>query len=87
MDQQLIDESVEATRRMRALMQDAADAGVNTLLMLSEQGEQLDRIEEGMGEINSDVKTAEEQLTNLEQNCCCGWCCPVSSCWNVFNTF
>jgi len=68
-------ESVEATRRMRTMMEDAADAGVNTLVMLDEQGEQLNRIEEGMDQINSDMKKAEEQLTNLEK--CCGCCvCP-----------
>ena len=68
-------ESVDATRRMRTMMEDAADAGVNTLVMLDEQGEQLNRIEEGMDQINSDMKKAEEQLTNLEK--CCGCCvCP-----------
>ena len=70
-------ESVAATRRMRALMEDAEDAGVNTLLMLSEQGEQLDRIEEGMEVINSDTKKAEEQITKLERCCVC---CPVYVC-------
>ena len=68
-------ESVDATRRMRTMMEDAADAGVNTLVMLDEQGEQLNRIEEGMDQINNDMKKAEEQLTNLEK--CCGCCiCP-----------
>ena len=34
--------------------------------------EQLDRIEEGMDQINQDMKEAEEALTGMEK--CCGLC-------------
>ena len=62
---------------MKQMMEEATDAGVNTLVMLDEQGEQLERIEEGMDQINNDMRQAEEQLNNLEK--CCGCCvCP----WN-----
>ena len=71
------DDSLAATHRMKQMMEEATDAGVNTLVMLDEQGEQLERIEEGMDQINNDMRQAEEQLNNLEK--CCGCCvCP----WN-----
>ncbi|KAF2360312.1 SNAP-25 [Trinorchestia longiramus] len=38
--------------------------------MLGEQGEQLDRIEEGMDQINQDMKEAEKNLSGMEK--CCG---------------
>ena len=45
--------------------------------MLDEQGEQLKRIEEGMDQINKDMREAEKTLTEL--NKCCGLCvCPCS---------
>jgi len=40
-------------------MEEATSAGVQTLVMLDEQGEQLNRIEDGMDQINSDMKKAE----------------------------
>jgi len=74
---QLTNESVEATYRMKNMMEEATSAGVQTLVMLDEQGEQLNRIEEGMDQINSDMKKAEDNLNDLEK--CCGCCvCP----WN-----
>uniref|UniRef100_A0A8C8Z166 Synaptosome associated protein 23 n=1 Tax=Prolemur simus TaxID=1328070 RepID=A0A8C8Z166_PROSS len=53
------------------------DAGIKTITMLDEQGEQLNRIEEGMDQINKDMKEAEKTLTEL--NKCCGLCvCPCN---------
>jgi len=40
--------------------------------LLSFHTEQLDRIEEGMDQINNDMKEAEKNLTGLEK--CCGLC-------------
>uniref|UniRef100_A0A8C4N3V5 Synaptosomal-associated protein n=1 Tax=Eptatretus burgeri TaxID=7764 RepID=A0A8C4N3V5_EPTBU len=74
---QLTDESLESTRRMMQMAEETQDTGVNTIVMLSEQGEQLDRIEEGMDQINQDMKEAEKNLTDLSK--CCGLCvCPCS---------
>ncbi|KAG0714154.1 Synaptosomal-associated protein 25 [Chionoecetes opilio] len=66
------DESLESTRRMLSLCEESEDAGAKTLYMLGEQGEQLDRIEEGMDQINADMKEAEKNLTGMEK--CCGLC-------------
>ena len=45
--------------------------------MLNEQGEQLDRIEGGLDNINAEMKEAEKHLTGMEK--WCGLClCP----WN-----
>ncbi|XP_026679154.1 synaptosomal-associated protein 25-like [Diaphorina citri] len=48
------------------------EAGAKTLNVLGQQGEQLDRIEEGMDQINADMKEAEKNLTGMEK--CCGIC-------------
>ncbi|XP_040898185.1 synaptosomal-associated protein 25-A-like isoform X1 [Toxotes jaculatrix] len=74
---QIADESLESTRRMLALVEESKDAGIRTLVMLDEQGEQLERIEEGMDQINKDMKDAEKNLNNLGQFC--GLCsCPCN---------
>ncbi|XP_011890329.1 PREDICTED: synaptosomal-associated protein 23 isoform X3 [Cercocebus atys] len=45
--------------------------------MLDEQGEQLNRIEEGLDQINKDMRETEKTLTEL--NKCCGLCvCPCN---------
>lgn len=45
------------------------------MVALDEQGEQLDRVEENLDQINVDMKEAERNLTGLEK--CCGLCvCP-----------
>ncbi|XP_060594263.1 synaptosomal-associated protein 25-like [Ruditapes philippinarum] len=66
------DESLESTRRMMSLCEESQDVGIKTLVMLDEQGEQLDRIEEGMDQINTDMKDAEKNLEGMEK--CCGLC-------------
>ncbi|XP_064623342.1 synaptosomal-associated protein 25-like isoform X4 [Lineus longissimus] len=67
-----VNESLESTRRMLALAEEGQDIGLKTMNMLDGQGEQLDRIEEGMDQINQDMKDAEKNLEGLEK--CCGLC-------------
>ena len=43
----ITDESLDATRRMVAQMEECQDYGIRTLVALDEQGEQLERIEDG----------------------------------------
>nr|XP_023856142.1 synaptosomal-associated protein 25-A [Salvelinus alpinus] len=74
---QLGDESLESTRRMLQLVEESKDAGIRTLVMLDEQGEQMERIEEGMDQINKDMKDAEKNLNDL--GAFCGLCsCPCN---------
>lgn len=69
------DETVESTRRMLTMMEEARNAGIDTLVNLDDQGEQLDRIEEGLNNVNKDMKEAEQNLAGMEK--CCGLClCP-----------
>nr|XP_044995820.1 synaptosomal-associated protein 23-like [Jaculus jaculus] len=71
---QITDESLENMRRLLGLGIESQDAGIKTTAMLDEQGEQLNHIEEGMGQINKDMREAE---TLIELNKCCGLCvCP-----------
>ncbi|XP_068894888.1 synaptosomal-associated protein 25 isoform X2 [Tenebrio molitor] len=69
---QVTDESLESTRRMIALCEESTEAGTKTMEMLDHQGEQLDRIEDGMDQINTDMREAEKNLTGMEK--CCGLC-------------
>ncbi|KAM5129212.1 synaptosomal-associated protein 23 isoform 1-T2 [Mantella aurantiaca] len=72
---QVTDESLESTRRMLNLAVESQDTGVKTMTMLDEQGEQLKRVEEGLDQINKDMREADKNLTEL--NKCCGLCvCP-----------
>ncbi|XP_014067023.1 synaptosomal-associated protein 25-B isoform X2 [Oncorhynchus tshawytscha] len=67
-------ESLESTRRMLAMVEESKDAGIRTLVMLDEQGEQLDRFEDGMNKVNQDLKEAEKDMKGLGQ--CCVQLCP-----------
>ncbi|XP_030369524.1 synaptosomal-associated protein 25 [Scaptodrosophila lebanonensis] len=69
---QVADESLESTRRMLNLMDESKEAGIRTLVALDDQGEQLDRVEEGMDRINADMREAEKNLSGMEK--CCGVC-------------
>uniref|UniRef100_A0A915B3P6 Synaptosomal-associated protein n=1 Tax=Parascaris univalens TaxID=6257 RepID=A0A915B3P6_PARUN len=66
------DESLEATRRMMQLCEESKEAGIKTLVMLDDQGEQLERVEGGLDTINQDMREAEEHLKGMEK--CCGLC-------------
>ena len=57
---------------MVQMMEESKEAGIKTLVMLDEQGEQLDRIEEGADHINKEMREAEKNLEGLEG--CCGLC-------------
>lgn len=69
---QTTNESLEATRRMLGLCEESKEAGIRTLVMLDEQGEQLDAIDSGMDRINAEMRDAEKNLEGLEK--CCGLC-------------
>jgi len=71
------DESLESTRRMMAMCEESQATGARTIEMLDGQGEQLNRIEGGLDNINAEMKQAEKALTGMEK--WCGICvCP----WN-----
>uniref|UniRef100_A0A182V020 Synaptosomal-associated protein n=1 Tax=Anopheles merus TaxID=30066 RepID=A0A182V020_ANOME len=53
-------------------IRESTEVGMRTIVMLDEQGEQLDRIEEGMDQINADMREAEKNLSGMEK--CCGIC-------------
>jgi len=59
---------------MRALCDEAKEAGIKTLVALDDQGEQLDNIEKGMLNINEDMTEAAKNLQGM--NACCFGLCP-----------
>jgi len=73
---EVTDDSLEATRRILRTAEETQDIGIKTLVELDEQGEKLDRIDENLENINSDMREAEKNLTGLEKFC--GLC--VCSC-------
>ncbi|XP_020642950.1 synaptosomal-associated protein 25 isoform X1 [Pogona vitticeps] len=74
---QINHESLESTLRMLQYIEKSKDAGIQTLVMLDDQGEQLDRIEDGLDQIIQDMKEAEKNLTDMGQ--CCGlFACPCA---------
>ncbi|XP_062818291.1 synaptosomal-associated protein 25 [Anolis carolinensis] len=75
-------ESLESTRRMLQLVDESKDAGIRALVMLDDQGEQLDRIEDGLDQIIQDMKEAEKNLTDMSK--CCGlFVCPCAKLKNL----
>ena len=63
------DDSLESTRRMKAMCEEAKDSGIKTLVMLDDQGEQLEKFESGMDSINADMKLAEQALKSMDLLC------------------
>ena len=72
---QITNESLESTRRMVQLAEETQETGVRTLVALDEQGDQLNKIEQNLDQINADMREAEKNLTGLEKFC--GLC----TCW------
>lgn len=70
----MTNESVDATKRMRTLAEETNQMGVDTLVTLNEQGEQLDSVERRLDEINLDMRQADKNLTELEKFCGCCTC-------------
>lgn len=70
-------QSVDATRRIRQVAEETNQIGVDTIITLNEQGEQLDNVERRLDEINVDLKQTDRNLTELEK--CCG-CCTCICC-------
>merc|ERR1711899_42481 len=66
---QVTDESLESTRRMKNMCEEAKDCGIKTLVMLDDQGEQLEKFEKGVDQINSDMRLAEEALKSMDLLC------------------
>ncbi|XP_062587286.1 uncharacterized protein LOC134248908 [Saccostrea cucullata] len=70
--EQITDQSLESTRRMAKILHEAKEAGIRSLVLIDEQGEQLDRIEDDMNQIKEDMEDAEKNLEGLQK--CCGLC-------------
>ncbi|ODN06649.1 Synaptosomal-associated protein 25 [Orchesella cincta] len=60
-------ESVGKTREMLNLMHECQDAGVNTLYMLYEQGDQLKKTERILDETGNEIDQASTRIENIEK--------------------
>ncbi|CAG0920803.1 unnamed protein product [Notodromas monacha] len=65
-------EADELQLKASQVTDESKEAGIRTLVALDDQGEQLERIEQGMHQINADMREAEENLAGMEK--CCGLC-------------
>merc|ERR1712029_901820 len=63
--------------RMVNMVEESQSAGTKTIEMLESQGEQLNRIEKGLDDINADMKEAEKHITQMEK-----WCGLCLMPWN-----
>ena len=70
-------DTLDATRRIRGIAEETNQIGVDTLITVNEQGEQLDNVERRLDEINVDLKQTDRHLTEIEK--CCG-CCSCMCC-------
>ncbi|KAM8915272.1 synaptosome associated protein 23.1 isoform 3-T3 [Spinachia spinachia] len=69
---------------MLQLAEESKQTGANTMVILDQQGEQLKRVDEGMDQINQDMRQAERNLTDLSK--CCGLCvCPCDRVSSIEN--
>eukprot|EP00127_Corallochytrium_limacisporum_P004538 Clim_evm8s167 gene=Clim_evmTU8s167 len=74
---EVTDESLASTRRMKNYAEQSRKVGAETLVTLDQQGEQLNRVDGDLDQINQNMRAAEAELTQMEK--CCGCCtCP----WN-----
>jgi len=71
------DESLESTRRMVQMVEESQTTGAKTIEMLETQGEQLNRIEKGLDDINADMNRAAKDITQMEK-----WCGLCLMPWN-----
>ena len=51
------------------MCEEAKDSGIKTLVMLDDQGEQLEKFEKGVDGINADMRLAEEALKSMDLLC------------------
>ncbi|KAJ5068428.1 hypothetical protein M0811_12286 [Anaeramoeba ignava] len=56
------DESLESTNRMKKTIAQTDQVGMNTLVTLNEQTEQIQRISEGVDKIDSNLKIADREI-------------------------
>eukprot|EP00126_Sphaerothecum_destruens_P000465 Sdes_comp10545_c0_seq1m2237 len=79
---EITNESLESTRRMKQMAEESRQIGATTLNKLEEQGEKLNKVEGDLDTINADLKQGEKTLYEMEK--CCGLCvCP----WNKRRSF
>ena len=80
---QLTDDSLASTRRMKQLVNESHTVGAETMVKLNEQAEQLNNIEDRLEDMDKDLQEAEKNLTQLER--CCGLC--LCCCGTTGNSF
>uniref|UniRef100_A0A0G2K3F2 Multifunctional fusion protein n=1 Tax=Rattus norvegicus TaxID=10116 RepID=A0A0G2K3F2_RAT len=66
---QLAMRSLESTRRMLQLVEESKDAGIRTLVMLDEQGDEMKRKEEGLSQVSGDNKEPQTTLDDIGSFC------------------
>ncbi|XP_062138444.1 synaptosomal-associated protein 25-like [Drosophila sulfurigaster albostrigata] len=60
-------DSLESTRRILSMMEEFNEMEIRSLKPLCDQNEVLDRIEEGMGRNNADMREEEKNLSGMEK--------------------
>lgn len=73
-----VDDSLQATRRMKRMVEESRTAGAAALTSLEHQGRQLDHVERELDAVDAGVAKSSAVVKELERCCCydlCCWCC------------
>lgn len=68
------DETLDTTRRILRTAEETNEIGVDTLVMLNEQGEKLYDVQRRLDLIKVDLKRTDHNLTEIEKYCGCFTC-------------
>ena len=70
------DKSLESTRNMKELCEESQIVAIKTLENLEHQGNQLDRVNEGLDDMRSEMRQTEKSLNKMEKFCRFLCICP-----------
>ena len=68
--------SLESTRNMKDLCEESQIVAIKTLENLEHQGNQLDRVNEGLDDMRSEMRQTEKSLNGMEKFCGLFCICP-----------
>ena len=68
--------SLESTRNMKDLCEESQFVAIKTLENLDHQGNQLDRVNEGLDDMRSEMRQTEKSLNRMEKFCGFLCICP-----------
>lgn len=75
-----VDDSLQATRRMRRMVDESRTAAAAALTSLDHQGRQLDHMERELDAVDAGVAKSSAAIKEMERCCCYDLCCFCCCC-------